>query len=65
MRVAGVDAEILFAGLAPGLAGVYQVNFQVPKVPPPVNSSSLALLRRISWVAADGTETGVPGFYVQ
>ncbi len=64
MRVAGVDAEIFFAGLTPGLAGVYQVNFQVPKVPP-ATSNPLTLFRRITWVAADGTETGGPGFFVK
>ena len=27
----GVECEVQFAGLAPGLAGVYQVNFRVPQ----------------------------------
>jgi uncharacterized protein (TIGR03437 family) len=30
VTVAGLDAEVPFAGLAPGLAGVYQLNFRVP-----------------------------------
>jgi uncharacterized protein (TIGR03437 family) len=28
--VGGVPAEVLFAGLAPGFVGVYQVNIRVP-----------------------------------
>ena len=30
MTIAGVDAEILFAGSAPGMVGVLQVNARVP-----------------------------------
>src|SRR5262249_33668775 len=30
VTVGGVDAQILFIGIPPGLAGVTQVNFQVP-----------------------------------
>jgi uncharacterized protein (TIGR03437 family) len=30
VRLGGVDCEVPFAGLAPGFAGVYQINFQVP-----------------------------------
>ena len=35
VRVAlgGQPCEVLFAGLAPGLAGIYQVNFRVPVLP--------------------------------
>jgi hypothetical protein len=29
------DAATLFAGLAPGLTGIYQVPFQMPAVPNP------------------------------
>lgn len=32
--IGGVDAQVQFAGLTPGLAGVYQVNLVVPHVPP-------------------------------
>jgi uncharacterized protein (TIGR03437 family) len=30
LTVGGASAEVLFAGLAPGLVGVYQVNWRVP-----------------------------------
>ncbi|MBI3935249.1 MAG: hypothetical protein HY316_11215, partial [Acidobacteria bacterium] len=30
----GVEAPVLFAGLAPGFVGLYQVNIQVPEIPP-------------------------------
>jgi uncharacterized protein (TIGR03437 family) len=30
VTLGGVDCEVQFAGLAPGLVGVYQVNFRVP-----------------------------------
>jgi uncharacterized protein (TIGR03437 family) len=30
VRVGGVDANVQYAGLAPGLAGLYQINFTVP-----------------------------------
>jgi uncharacterized protein (TIGR03437 family) len=32
--IGGVDARVVFSGLAPGMAGVYQLNVWVPKVPP-------------------------------
>jgi uncharacterized protein (TIGR03437 family) len=30
VTVGDVDAEVLFAGLAPGFVGVYQINAQLP-----------------------------------
>ncbi len=72
IRVGGVDADVLFSGLAPGLAGVYQVNLRVPQVPKTTDSPTLGSSnnpfyewQKVTWVAADGTETGISGFYVQ
>jgi uncharacterized protein (TIGR03437 family) len=31
VRLGGVECEVLFAGLAPGLAGVFQINIRVPE----------------------------------
>jgi uncharacterized protein (TIGR03437 family) len=33
LTVGGVAAEVLFAGIPPGLVGVVQINFRVPQVP--------------------------------
>lgn len=67
IRIGGVEAEVLFAGLVPGLAGVYQVNIRVPQLPPPQGDFGNVWFgwRKVTWVAADGTETGNSGFYVQ
>ncbi|HXG34780.1 MAG TPA: PQQ-dependent sugar dehydrogenase [Bryobacteraceae bacterium] len=32
VRLGGVECEVLFAGLAPGLAGVFQINIRVPEL---------------------------------
>jgi uncharacterized protein (TIGR03437 family) len=37
------NAPVLFAGLAPGLVGIYVVNMQVPAVPPGANPDSANL----------------------
>jgi uncharacterized protein (TIGR03437 family) len=67
IRVGGVDADILFAGLAPGLAGVYQINLRVPKVTPTTGGSGSPFYgyQKLTSVAADGTETGISGIFVQ
>jgi uncharacterized protein (TIGR03437 family) len=41
--IQGKDAEVIFAGLAPGLAGVYQVNVMVPDGVTPDASAVLIL----------------------
>lgn len=58
LQIGGRDAEISFAGLAPGLAGVYQVNAQVP----PGLAAGFQPLR---WIAADRTASGTSGIYVR
>jgi uncharacterized protein (TIGR03437 family) len=39
----GVDAPVLFSGLAPGFAGLYQVNIQVPTGVPPSDAVLLVI----------------------
>ncbi|MFN7924067.1 MAG: hypothetical protein U0Q16_28450 [Bryobacteraceae bacterium] len=38
-------AEVLYAGLAPGLIGVYQVDIRLPEIPRPGNPDRFPLLR--------------------
>jgi len=35
VTIGGIPAEVLFSGLAPGYAGIYQVDFRVPQGAPP------------------------------
>jgi uncharacterized protein (TIGR03437 family) len=51
--IAGRTATVLFAGLAPGLVGVYQVNLMVP---PPTPSGTARLLLYADGI---GSQTGV------
>lgn len=44
MAVGGVNAPVSFAGLAPGFAGLYQINFTIP---PGVTSGAATLLVRM------------------
>jgi uncharacterized protein (TIGR03437 family) len=41
-QIGGVDAQVQFAGLAPGYAGLYQVNLLVPKVPAGTQTLTIA-----------------------
>ncbi len=52
-NIAGRDATVTFAGLAPGLIGVYQVNIIVP-TSTPSGSVRLAL-----YAGGIGSQTGV------
>jgi uncharacterized protein (TIGR03437 family) len=49
VTLAGRPARVLFAGLAPGLVGVYQVNIEVP---PDAGSGDLDLLVRVAGQAS-------------
>jgi len=51
VTVGGIQAQVLFAGQAPGFPGVYQVNIQIPQNAPTGNAVSLQM------ISADGTVT--------
>lgn len=53
VQIGGVAARVLFAGLTPGLAGVYQVNIVVP--------GGLKPGRYGVSLQSDGANTGAPG----
>jgi uncharacterized protein (TIGR03437 family) len=42
-RIGGADAEIIFAGLAPGFVGLYQVNARVPASVTPGSAVNVVL----------------------
>lgn len=54
LRVGGRPAEILFAGLAPGTAGVLQINAQIPEG---VSGSAIAVVLRIGDAETSATVT--------
>ncbi len=43
LTIAGRPAEVLFAGLAPGFVGLYQINFKMPDGLPPASTVPLEL----------------------
>ena len=43
VKIGGIDAPVVFSGLAPGFAGLYQVNAQVPKGIKPGDAVPLVL----------------------
>jgi uncharacterized protein (TIGR03437 family) len=51
-----VPAQVLFAGLAPGLAGVYQLNFVVPTGLKP-GHTTVTLSNRERTAGSSGTIT--------
>ena len=58
VQIGGRDAEISFAGLVPGLAGVYQVNIKVP-------TGLAAGYQPLRWITVDGVSAGTSGIYVR
>ena len=58
VRIGAVEAEVIFAGLVPGLAGVYQVNIKVPTGLSPGYQA-------LRWINSDGTLSGTSGIYVR
>jgi uncharacterized protein (TIGR03437 family) len=58
VRIGDREADISFAGLVPGLAGVYQVNIKVP-------AGVAAGYQMLRWIASDGQTTGDSGIYVR
>jgi uncharacterized protein (TIGR03437 family) len=51
VTIGGMQAQVLFAGQAPGFPGVYQVNIQIPQSAPTGNAVPLQI------ISADGTQT--------
>ncbi len=51
VMIGGISAQVLFAGLAPGFPGVYQVNIVIPQNAPTGNGISVQI------ESADGTVT--------
>ncbi|MCS6952318.1 MAG: PQQ-dependent sugar dehydrogenase [Bryobacterales bacterium] len=52
VTLGGVDCEVLFAGLAPGLVGVFQVNIRVPASAPRGNLELVVTAAEVSSPAA-------------
>ena len=54
VSIGGVEAEVLFAGLAPGLAGVYQINVRVAEATPSGGAVELSVA-----ISGQTSQTGV------
>jgi minor extracellular serine protease Vpr len=50
VTIGGIQAQVLFAGQAPGFPGVYQVNIQIPQNAPTGNGIAVRM------ISADGTQ---------
>jgi subtilisin-like proprotein convertase family protein len=55
VRIAGIEAEVLFSGLAPGLTGTWQINVRIPEgapsgvdVPAQISYEGRDLLRKVA-----------------
>jgi uncharacterized protein (TIGR03437 family) len=51
VTIGGIQAQVLFAGQAPGFPGVYQVNIQIPQSAPTGDGIAVRM------ISADGTQT--------
>jgi minor extracellular serine protease Vpr len=51
VTIGGIQAQVLFAGQAPGFPGVYQVNIQIPQGAPTGDGIAVRM------ISADGTQT--------
>jgi uncharacterized protein (TIGR03437 family) len=47
VTIGGVDAEVLYAGLAPTFSGLYQVNVRIPAGVEPGDDVPLVLISRV------------------
>ncbi|MFM2126518.1 MAG: hypothetical protein RL328_2969 [Acidobacteriota bacterium] len=58
VRIGSIEADVSFAGLVPGLAGVYQVNLKVPAGLSPG-------YQPLRWINSDGIVSGTSGIHVR
>ena len=58
VKIGPIEAEVSFAGLVPGLSGVYQVNIKVPGGLSPG-------YQPLRWINSDGSLSGTSGIHVR